>query len=150
VTVTEDHIPVFVRGGAFLPMIKTIQNTSKYSLSNFDLHYYFDAKTPSSQGKIYQDDGATPNAFEKGAYEILNFKANSTSKELTITFSPEVGKSFQSTDKNVTLLLHHLDAKVSTVSVNGKQIAFTTINNNTIQIRVLWKKGTSQEIKIHY
>jgi alpha-glucosidase (family GH31 glycosyl hydrolase) len=150
VTVTEDHIPVFVRGGAFLPMIKTIQNTSKYSLSNFDLHYYFDAKTPSSQGKIYQDDGATPNAFEKGAYEILNFKANNTSKEVTITFTPEVGKTFQSTDKNVTLLLHHLDSKVSTVSVNGKEIAFTTINNNTIQIPVLWKKGTSQEIKIQY
>jgi oligosaccharide 4-alpha-D-glucosyltransferase len=32
IAVTEDHIPVFVRGGAFIPMIKTIQNTTKYSL----------------------------------------------------------------------------------------------------------------------
>lgn len=44
IAVVEDHIPVYVRGGAFIPMIKTIQNTSKYSLENFDLHYYFDAK----------------------------------------------------------------------------------------------------------
>ena len=33
IAVVEDHIPVFVRGGAFIPMSKTIQNTSKYSLN---------------------------------------------------------------------------------------------------------------------
>ena len=53
-----DHIPTFVRAGAFIPMIKTIQNTEQYSLKNFDLHYYFDQDVKKSSGKLYNDDGA--------------------------------------------------------------------------------------------
>ena len=88
VSVSDDNIPTFVRGGSFIPMIKTIQNTSKYSLANFDLHYYFDEKTTNSSGKIYNDNGTTPNAFEKGEYEMLNFNSkyniNNNSKIVTL------------------------------------------------------------------
>ena len=149
IAVTEDHIPVFVRGGAFIPMIKTIQNTTKYSLSNFDLHYYFDAKTTSSNGKLYNDDGTTANGFEKGQYEILNFKANTASNILTIDFTSEIGKSFTATDKNVNLLLHHVDSKVQKVTLNGNEVTFKN-NNDTIEIPVTWKKGTAATIKIQF
>jgi hypothetical protein len=57
-------------------MIQTIQNTSKYSLSSFDLHFYFDEKTSKSSGQLYNDDGQTPNAFEKGTYELLQFNSS--------------------------------------------------------------------------
>ena len=145
VTVVEDHIPVFVRGGAFIPMIKTIQNTSKYSLTDFDLHYYFDTKTTQSSGKLYNDDGTTANAFEKGAFEILNFNGNANGKTVVVKLNSEVGKNFQSFDKNVALIVHNIKAK--SVTVNGKTIAFKTVKNN-IEIPVSWKKGTEAEIKI--
>jgi oligosaccharide 4-alpha-D-glucosyltransferase len=145
IAVAEDHIPVFVRGGAFIPMIKTIQNTSKYSLDNFDLHYYFDAKTTQSSGKLYNDDGATANAFEKGAFEILNFNSNANGKTVVVQLNSEIGKNFQYSDKNVSLIVHNIKAKSATV--NGKVIAFKTVNNN-IEIPVSWKKGTEVEIKI--
>jgi len=145
ITVVEDHIPVFVRGGAFIPMIKTIQNTSKYSLENFDLHYYFDAKTTKSKGKLYNDDGATANAFEKGESEILNFNANSNSKSVAIKLNSEIGKNFQSSDKNVNLIVHNIKAK--TILVDGKNVKFKT-NKTSIEIPVSWKKGTEVEIKI--
>ena len=145
VDVVEDHIPVFVRGGAFIPMIKTIQNTSKYSLAEFDLHYYFDAKTSQSSGKLYNDDGTTPNDFEKGAFEILNFNGNTNSKIAVIKLNSEIGKNFPSSDKNVSLMIHNIKAK--SVNVNGKTIAFKTFKNN-IEIPISWKKGTPVEIKI--
>ena len=148
VSVVEDRIPVFVRGGAFIPMIKTIPNTSEYSLSNVNLHYYCDDKTKTSSGKIYNDDGLTPNDFEKGSYEILNFKASNTPKELNITFTTEIGKNYQWTTKNIALIVHHLDAKVQKVTVNGAEITFQNTNNNTIEIPVLWEKGIQKEIKI--
>ncbi|MBL0013868.1 MAG: DUF4968 domain-containing protein [Flavobacterium sp.] len=150
VPVTEDHIPVFVRGGAFIPMIKTIQNTTSYSLSNFDLHYYTDDKTSTSSGKLYNDNGSTVQAYEKGDYEILYFKAANTAKELNITLTTETGKIFQSASKNVNLQVHHLDAKVNNVLINGKNVSFKNINNNTIEIYVSWDKGTSKDIKIQY
>jgi oligosaccharide 4-alpha-D-glucosyltransferase len=145
VTVTENHIPVFVRAGAFIPMIKTIQNTSKYSLENFDLHYYFDAKTTRSSGKVYEDNGATAAAFEKGEFEILNFKSVATPKMLTIQLNAEVGKSFPSSDKKVSLIVHNIKPKK--VTINGKSIVFKT-SKNTIEIPVSWEKATSKEIKI--
>ncbi|MBP6759082.1 MAG: DUF4968 domain-containing protein [Flavobacterium sp.] len=145
IAVVEDHIPVFVRGGAFIPMIKTIQNTSKYSLADFDLHYYFDAKTTQSSGKLYNDDGTTANAFEKGAFEVLNFNSNTNGKTVVVKLNSEIGKNFPSSDKNVALIIHNINAK--SVTVNGKAIAFKTVKNN-IEIPVSWKKGTEVEIKI--
>ena len=145
IAVIEDHIPVFVRGGAFIPMIKTIQNTSKYSLADFDLHYYFDTKTTQSSGELYNDDGTTANAFEKGEFEILNFNSNANAKTVTIKLNSEIGKNFQSSDKNVALIVHNLKAK--SISFNGKPMAFNTVKNN-IEIPVSWKKGTDVEIKI--
>lgn len=147
VAVVEDHIPVYVRGGAFIPMIKTIQNTSKYTLDNFDLHYYFDAKTTQSSGKLYNDDGTTANAFEKRAFEVLNFNGNANSKTLAIKLNSEIGKNFQSSDKNVALIIHNIKAK--SVIVNGKTTPFKTVKNN-IEIPVSWKKGTGVDIKIQF
>ena len=145
IAVVEDHIPVFVRGGAFIPMIKTIQNTSKYTLADFDLHYYFDAKTTQSSGKLYNDDGTTANAFEKGAFEVLNFSGNTNGKIAAIKLNSEIGKNFPSSDKTVSLIVHNIKAK--SVTVNGKAIAFKTVKNN-IEIPVSWKKGVGVEIKI--
>ena len=145
VNVLEDNIPTFVRGGSFIPMIKTIQNTSQYSLSNFDLHYYFDEKTTNSRGKLFNDNGITPNAFEKGEYEILKFESKINSKVLVLNFKTEVGKSFSSSDKNVNLILHNIKPK--SISVEGKNVPFKT-NKTTIEIPISWMKMSSKKIKI--
>ena len=147
IAVAEDHIPVYVRGGAFIPMIKTIQNTSKYSLENFNLHYYFDEKTSQSSGKLYNDDGSTANTIEKGAFEILNFNGKSNGKTITLKLNSEIGKNFPSTDKNVALIIHNIKAK--SISVDGKTTDYKTVGNH-IEIPVSWKKGTEVEIKIQF
>jgi oligosaccharide 4-alpha-D-glucosyltransferase len=147
VPVTEDHIPVFVRGGSFIPMIQTIQNTSKYSLTNFDLHFYFDESVANSTGKIYNDDGLTTNDYEKGAYEILNFSSSNKGKVLTIKLNTETGKNFQTTDKTVSLLIHNSKAK--RIFVNGQERINKTFGEPLL-ISVDWKKGTTPELKIEY
>lgn len=149
IVVSEEHIPVFVRGGAFIPMIKTIQNTSKYSLTDFYLHFYFDEKTTQSKGKLYHDDGATPNAYEKGLYEILNFSSNINSESITIKLNTETGKDFQSTDKNMDLIVHNINKTPKKITVNNSDTIFKTTGNN-ITIPLVWKKGTANEIKIQF
>lgn len=147
IAVAKEHIPVFVRGGAFIPMIKTIQNTSKYSLNAFDLHFYFDAKTAQSEGKLYNDDGTTANAFEKGAFEILNFNSTSNEKTVTLTLTTTTGKTFQSADKNISVMLHNLNGKAKKVTVDGKNSSFI-IKDKTIEIPVISKKGAKNTILI--
>lgn len=147
IPVAKEHIPVFVRGGAFIPMIKTIQNTSKYSLNAFNLHFYFDAKTAQSEGKLYNDDGTTANAFEKGAFEILNFNSASNEKTVTLTLTTTTGKTFQSADKNISVMLHNLNGKAKKVTVDGKNSSFI-IKDKTIEIPVISKKGAKNTILI--
>ncbi|QBZ97464.1 glycoside hydrolase family 31 protein [Flavobacterium sangjuense] len=147
VKVNEDYIPTFVRGGSFIPMIETIQNTSKYSLANFNLHYYFDESVTNSSGKLYNDDGTTPNAFEKGQYEILNFNSTNNNKSLVIKIAAVTGKNFTSTDKNVSILIHNIKAK--RIFVNGQERVYKTFHE-PLQVNVTMTKGTPSEIKIEY
>ncbi len=151
VKVNEDYIPTFVRGGSFVPMIETIQNTSKYSLENFNLHFYFDAAVATSSGKLYNDDGTTPNAFEKGQYEIINFNSNNNgngnNKSLVIKMATVTGKNFTSTDKNVSVLIHNIKAK--RIFVNGQEQIYKTFHE-PLQVNVTMTKGTTQEVKIEY
>lgn len=147
VVVAETSIPTFVRGGSFVPMIETIQNTSKYSLDNFNLHFYFDDSVKTSTGKLYNDNGESPEAFEKGQYEILNFNSNNNGNILVLKLTATVGKNYVSTDKNVTVVVHNLKAK--RIYINGQETIFKT-NNESLYLPVTWKKGTSPEIKIEY
>ena len=147
VPVTETEIPTFVRGGSFIPMTKKMQNTSEYSLENFDLHFFFDESVASSKGKLYNDDGTTPNAFDKGMYEILHFESTNSGKNVTIKLSAETGKKYSSTDKNVMLYVHNIKAKK--VVVNGVVASSETLAE-IIKLPVEWKKNTTIEIKIEF
>ncbi|MBC7643474.1 MAG: DUF5110 domain-containing protein, partial [Flavobacterium sp.] len=147
VNVSEDNIPTFVRGGSFIPLIQTIQNTAQYSLSNFDLHYYFDEKTTLSSDRLYNDDGITPNAFEKEKFEILNFESKINKKTVVLKLNTEIGKSFESADKNVNLIIHNIKPKK--IIVDGKPISFK-INKNVVEIPIIWLKMSSREITIQF
>ena len=149
ISVTDDHLPVFVRSGSFIPMIKTIQNSSQFSLNNFDLHFYYDAKTTSSVGKVYNDDGTTPNAFEKDEFEILHFESKVTSKFIGIKMNSEIGKKYQSTIKNFNLIVHNVNLKPKKVSLDGKSIGFK-INKTNLEIPIVLDNSITKELKIQF
>jgi oligosaccharide 4-alpha-D-glucosyltransferase len=146
VKVNEECIPTYVRGGSFIPMIETIQNTSKYSLANFNLHYYFDETVKNSSGKLYNDDGTTPNAFEKGQYEMLNFTSTNDGKTVILKLATATGKNYTSADKNVSVLIHNIKAK--RIFVNGKEQVNKTFSE-PLQVNVIMNT-TNQEVKIEY
>lgn len=146
-SVNEETIPTFVRGGSFIPMIKIIQNTTKYSLSTFDLHYYYDESSKVSSGKLFNDDGSTPATIETGSYEIMHFASSTKNKTTTIKLSSEIGKKYTATDKVVNLQIHNANPK--SVVVDGKKVNFNT-NKSVITIAINWTKNTIQEIKLEF
>ncbi|HMI06438.1 MAG TPA: TIM-barrel domain-containing protein [Flavobacterium sp.] len=147
VAVTEDHIPVFVRGGDFIPMIKPIPNTSKYSLADFDLHFYYDPESAQSSGALYNDDGAMPDAYEKGAYENIGFSSSVTGKMIAVKLTASPKKDhYTVSDKNITLVIHNFSTPKK-VTVDGKIVTFKT-TKNALEIPVLLEKGTTRQIKI--
>ncbi|MBN2639349.1 MAG: glycoside hydrolase family 31 protein [Bacteroidales bacterium] len=71
VPVVLDNIPIFVRAGAFIPMVKAVHSTDYYSSKELTVLYFPSAK--ASEGMMYEDDGKTFGAYEKGEYEMLRF-----------------------------------------------------------------------------
>jgi alpha-glucosidase (family GH31 glycosyl hydrolase) len=74
VPVTLQTIPVFVKAGSFIPLVKAVESTDNYSSKNLTIRFYPAGKGNSSSGQMYEDDGKTFGAYEKGAYELLQFK----------------------------------------------------------------------------
>ncbi|HMP91012.1 MAG TPA: glycoside hydrolase family 31 protein [Kiritimatiellia bacterium] len=74
VPVTLEQIPVFVRGGAFLPTIPVITNTDHYDPSELHVDFYADPLVSVSSGKVYDDDGTSPEAFQNKQFELMQFR----------------------------------------------------------------------------
>ena len=149
VKVNEDYIPTFVRGGSFIPMIETIQNTSSYSIDNFKLHYYFDESVAHSTGMLYNDDGVTPNAFEKEQYEAVHFSSNTSAKSLMIKIATVSGRNYTSKNKNVSVFIHNISNKAKRIFVNGQEQVYKRFSE-PIQVNVNATIGPLSEIKIEY
>ena len=130
-------------------MLKKVAATTKADLNNLEVHYYM-AANKSTSYRLYNDDGTTPEAFEKGAYELVNITANTTGKLITIDFKPEVGKSYTAKDKTVDLCLHNLTRQPKKVMVNGKAVKGWKWDaaKATINLTVSGQKATTVSIKL--
>ncbi|MBN2598261.1 MAG: DUF4968 domain-containing protein [Marinifilaceae bacterium] len=124
ITTEEDHIPVFVRGGSFVPMIKGMQNTKTYSLKNLELNYYHDKSVEGSKGHLYNDDGVTPDAYKKGEYEMLNFTSKTSKSKLQIAVNTETGSNYKSVKKNINWVIHNIEKQPKKVSLGKKSTDF--------------------------
>jgi len=147
----ENNIPTYVRGGAFIPMAKPMQSTVEYSGNSFDLHYYFDASVKESECKLYNDDGKTKNAFEKGKYEILEFEAETCKKRLDIEFEAKIGAHYSISTKRIEVVIHNFPKKPKRIKLNRKKIDF---NYNevkmTLSFNVKWNTLKEVEAQIKY
>jgi alpha-glucosidase (family GH31 glycosyl hydrolase) len=115
-----DHVPVYVRAGAFIPMAQVVQTTRDYSTKNIELHYYHDASVRAGAGKLYDDDGLTAQAYEQGKYELLHFASKLQSGALSLRIESEVGKQYQRPERAIALHVHNVAAKPGAVRIDGK------------------------------
>jgi len=141
----EESIPTFVRGGAFIPMIKSIQNTTQYNLNSFDLHFYFDESVKESEDKLYNDDGETPNAFEKGMFEIIHFESEFKKNCIEIEIEHEIGSNYKFSSKEINLVIHNISKKPK--KVKGFNFTWNS-KNKTVVIPISVNKPSEKKIKI--
>ena len=147
----ENSIPTYVRAGAFIPLAKSMQTTEEFNFNNLDIHYYHDVSVKNSERKLYNDDGETANAFEKGMYELLTFKSEFEKECLTIKFQDELGENFRPSTKEFNLIIHNIQSEPKKVKIGRKK---TKVNwnseNKTLSIPVIWSSKTNKVITIKY
>ncbi|MEL0643818.1 TIM-barrel domain-containing protein [Olleya sp. Ti.3.14] len=147
----ENYISTYVRGGAFIPTAKPMQSTAEYNGNNVDLHYYFDASVTNSKRTLYNDDGATKNAFEKGSYEILEFEAETTAKLLEFEFEAETGANYKTTTKNIDVVIHNFPKAPKRIKNNRKKVDFSyNETTKTLRFNLQWETTKNLETQIKY
>ncbi|MFD2518463.1 glycoside hydrolase family 31 protein [Salinimicrobium flavum] len=121
VQLKDGSIPTFVRGGAFVPMSKPLQTTEEFSAENVEIHYFYDEEAGETKGLLYHDDGKTPEAYEKGDYELLNFRGKNENGALTIIITKELGSMRKVSDFSaIDLFIHNPGSKPASIEINGR------------------------------
>ena len=149
VTVEKNYIPVFVKGGSFIPMVRPVQSTKFYNTKELDIHYYPDLTIHENKGKLYDDDGATPLAYKKGEYEILYFKGTLKDENLNIEFKNELGANYKSIDRKINLIIHKLGITPKDVFLNDQQISYDYDEiADQLVISFKWEGNSDINVKI--
>jgi oligosaccharide 4-alpha-D-glucosyltransferase len=118
--------PVYVKAGSFIPLIPdniNIQNTSTYSTSNLDWHYYL--SNDSSEFTLYDDDGESRNAIEKIQYELIKASAFTKNRSTQIRFSSTQGNfSGKPASRTFNLIIHGINNQIELPSfmINNKHL----------------------------
>ena len=120
----RESIPVYVRGGAIIPLADLVQTTDDYNVNHLTLRFFADATAPESSTKIYHDDGHTSNAFERGMFEKLHIKTQHDQREVLISFTRETGDAFEKSFDQITLEALNMQRAPRSVQVNGRNVTF--------------------------
>jgi len=126
VPVRLQTIPVFVKAGAFIPMVKAVESTDDYSSKDLTIRFYPAGKGISSGGQMYEDDGKTFGTYEKGEYELLRFQ-NVSGK--TFLFS-RTGKQYEGMP-----LARNVKFKIMAVQMPEKAEFRMTVGGKSRKIR---------------
>lgn len=151
VKVEEDHIPVFVRAGSFIPMVDPVQTIDNYTTKELIVHYYHDEAVTSCDAIVYNDDGKTPDAFEKKKYELLKFNGEASKENLSITLTNERGTDYEAIDRIIHLVIHNITQKPKSVTSKGKAMGFSWDNEKkTVSIPTSWEANKQSVVNIDF
>lgn len=151
VAVSDQHIPVFVRAGAFIPMAAPMQSTQFYDGKKLDLHYYHDASVTKSKGQMYEDDGVTPQAFSKGAYRLTRFASRFDGQQLRIQIQEQTGKRMSAQSKAIALTVHNVSHAPKLVKLDGKTMVYSwDADSQTLRVDVVAGTGKRPVIVVRW
>lgn len=133
---TMNNIPVFVKSGSFVPMTPGLKNTSAYTITDFEMHYYADIDGSNNEYTLYHDDGITPSAAERGLSQSVIFKATEEKEGLLEISMEKVtdNEAYSKEKDKVKFCVHNLEMRPASVTINGikikdKDVMWNPVNN---------------------
>ncbi|MCF6241582.1 MAG: DUF4968 domain-containing protein [Bacteroidales bacterium] len=152
INLVESHIPVFVRAGAFVPLVQAFQNTEVYNTENLQVHYYFDKDVLQTSYTMYDDDGKNPQALSSNKYELLTFAGKYYKNILKINISSNGGNyKGKPETRNINLLIHNLSKRPKFIKFSGKKYKNYVWDKKSkvLNISFAWKDNY-REIKLKF
>lgn len=144
--VTNESIPVFVKGGSVIPMKPSFENTALYPKDHLVFHYY--AAEGNQQYFMYEDDGATSNAIAKKKFELVRLFTTTKSGVTSISLSGNGGLyNGKPLQRKIELFVHGFK-QPARVLVNNIAFKDWMIHDNTLHIPSYMWQGSNSVIKI--
>lgn len=83
------EIPVFVRGGSFIPLCTEISTTYQFNSDTLIVWYYPDNGNAETNFTQYIDDGLSAGAIENNNFELINYHGITAVNTLKINISKQ-------------------------------------------------------------
>jgi alpha-glucosidase (family GH31 glycosyl hydrolase) len=144
IQLTIDYIPTYIRAGAFIPMAEKMKATEDYGTATIDIHFYYTETLNNSHGRLYEDDGITPNNFDSKRYRLLkmNFQKNGNTRKIEFDIVNDSDKI--NSKKTYNLIIHGVKKAPKKVLFDKKKRNFTYNSKTktlTIPLNLLNNKG---------
>ena len=147
-----DEMPLLVKAGSFIPTAMNLPNTAAYNGDSLQILYYPDASVKESHFTLYNDDGKTPGAWEKGDYQLINFTGDVTTSQIQVTLNSEGnGYANMPSSREMLFQIKRVSSLPSSVSLDGKNIPFSSTESGyeSSAPGAFWDSG-KQILKVHF
>ncbi len=154
--VKEDHIPVFIKGGTFLPLWdkQNVQSTQEFNLETMLTVTWFPGKS-SDTSYVYLDDGITPDAHtETARYRLMKWTGTQQGQSVKLIYGSEGNRpgsiEWIKLQIPVAGLQQQAAHKRLKVMVNGKDYLGGELSPaKDAVLTILLQANTPNEIEIH-
>jgi alpha-glucosidase (family GH31 glycosyl hydrolase) len=120
-------MPVFAKGGSFIPMTKPLTSTDNYNGANYVVRYYPDGKSTFVQ---YEDNGLNSKSLTDGKYELITYKGSKNNAKTTVSVT-RTGKWENMPATRTMRFEIRMNAMPAAVKINGKSVKINAEKGNT-------------------
>lgn len=154
--VTLNEIPVFVKAGAFIPMLDDYQTTDNYPDQKIYIHYYPAEEGQTSAYDLFEDDGDNAKNLEKQQYQINHFRSINNKNELVLSVEKEdTNFEYHTENRRIVWIIHDLEEFPESVLIDEEeQYVYNVLQKpavkevdakynaetNTLSINMPWEK----------
>jgi alpha-glucosidase len=119
----EDVLPVYVRGGAILPLEALTKSTAEVPKGPLELRVYMPASGDACRGSVYWDDGHTLD-YKKGEYSRQAFGCAADGSGVTVTLGKREG-SYAPWWKEFEVVVYGAEPGWTKATWNGRAVKAT-------------------------
>lgn len=146
-----DVLPVFVRGGAFIPQADyKMENTGDYRADSYTIRYY-PVKGGTSTFTMYEDDRVSASSLASNQYRLITLTGDDSDGQLRISAEARGTYAGAPAETSLTFVVNNVDAP-GTVAVNGKKLAAKTVKYDTqkreLTFSVKWPNASPLSVTI--
>lgn len=120
-----ETIPIFVKEGTLIPMVKPVKSTDDYSTAELTLRYYPGKAGDSSFFNMFEDDGTTFGTIGRSEFEYLRFLAIQNDKGSIHFEMLKDGWNYSGMPKTRQIkleIINQSDTKKYQLRINGEKI----------------------------